>query len=157
MFIDLEPIQIVWLKRDLRLEDHPPLRQALLSKRRVLILYVFEDILIEDPHYSSRHFEFIKQSIHNLNTQLKPFNSKVITAKGSVVKSLKSISKKFKIEKKSNIFNMPPGQAKKKSTFSLCFSLPNRPTFSEPLPPEQKKNWFHYFTGPASRKKTTFS
>ena len=100
MLIDLEPIQIVWLKRDLRLEDHPPLRQALLSKRRVLILYVFEDILIEDPHYSSRHFEFIKQSIHNLNTQLKPFNSKVITAKGSVVKSLKSISKKFKIEKK---------------------------------------------------------
>ena len=99
MLINLEPIQIVWLKRDLRLEDHPPLRQALLSKRRVLLLYVFEDILIEDPHYSSRHFEFIKQSIRNLNTELKPFNSKVLSATGSVVKLLESISKKFKIEK----------------------------------------------------------
>ena len=99
MHIDLEPIQIVWLKRDLRLEDHPPLRKALLSKRRVLLLYVFEDILIKDPHYSTRHFEFIKQSIHDLNTKLKPFNSKVFSANGSVVKLLESISKKFKIEK----------------------------------------------------------
>ena len=63
MISDMEPIHIVWLKRDLRLEDHSPLRHALLSNRRVLIIYVFEDILIEDPHYSSRHFDFIKQSI----------------------------------------------------------------------------------------------
>ena len=99
MHIDLEPIQIVWLKRDLRLEEHPPLRKALLSKRRVLLLYVFEDILIKDPHYSPRHFEFINQSIHDLITKLKPFNSKVFSANGSVLKLLESISKKFKIEK----------------------------------------------------------
>ena len=99
MHIDLEPIQIVWLKRDLRLEDHPPLRHALLSKRRVLLVYVFEYILIEDPHYSPRHFDFIKQSIHDLNTKLKPFNSKVLSANGSVLKVLESISKKFKIER----------------------------------------------------------
>ena len=64
---DLEPIHIVWLKRDLRLEDHPPLRLALLSKRRVLLLYIFEDLLSENPHYSLRHFDFIKQSIKALN------------------------------------------------------------------------------------------
>ena len=99
MRIDLEPIQIVWLKRDLRLDDHPPLCHALLSKRRVLLLYVFEDLLMEDPHYSPRHFDFIKQSIDDLNTQLKPLNCKVLSANGSVVKVLESISKNFRIEK----------------------------------------------------------
>ena len=99
MHIDLEPIQIVWFKRDLRLEDHPPMFHALKSKRRVILLYVFENILIEDPHYSPRHFDFIKQSIHDLNIKLKPFNSKVLSAYGSVLEVLELISKKFKIEK----------------------------------------------------------
>ena len=99
MHIDLEPIQIVWLKRDLRLADHPPMFHALKSNRRVMLLYVFENILIEDPHYSPRHFDFIKQSIHDLNIKLKPFNSKVLSGYGSVLEVLDSISKKFKIEK----------------------------------------------------------
>ena len=65
----------------------------------VLLLYVFEDLLMEDPHYSPRHFDFIKQSIDDLNTQLKPLNCKVLSANGSVVKVLESISKNFRIEK----------------------------------------------------------
>ena len=99
MISDMEPIHIVWLKRDLRLEDHSPLRHALLSNRRVLIIYVFEDILIEDPHYSSRHFDFIKQSIVDLNDQLKHHNSMVLSSKGGIIKVLESISKKYRIEK----------------------------------------------------------
>ena len=96
---DLEPIHIVWLKRDLRLEDHPPLRLALLSKRRVLLLYIFEDLLSENPHYSLRHFDFIKQSIKALNEQLNTHNSRVLSAKGELIKVLESISKKYRIEK----------------------------------------------------------
>jgi len=70
MNTNLEPIHLVWLKRDLRLEDHPPLRLALQSKRRVLLVYIFEEILQNDPHYSPRHFDFIKQSIEVINLQL---------------------------------------------------------------------------------------
>ena len=99
MISDMEPIHIVWLKRDLRLEDHSPLHHALLSNRRVLLIYVFEDILIEDPHYSSRHFDFIKQSIVDLNDQLKHHNSMVLSSKGGIIKVLESISKKYRIEK----------------------------------------------------------
>ena len=99
MISDMEPIHIVWLKRDLRLEDQCPLHHALLSNRRVLLIYVFEDILIEDPHYSSRHFDFIKQSIVDLNDQLKHHNSMVLSCKGGIIKVLESISKKYRIEK----------------------------------------------------------
>ena len=36
------PISIVWLKRDLRLEDHEALCSALNSNNKVLLLYVAE-------------------------------------------------------------------------------------------------------------------
>lgn len=99
MHFDLEPIQLVWLKRDLRLEDHPPLTHALKSGRRVLLLFVLEDLILKDPHYSPRHVDFIKQSICALNEQLENFNSKVLTAKGEVINILESLKQKYRIEK----------------------------------------------------------
>ena len=85
MHSNREPIQMVWLKRDLRLEDHPPLYHALKSKRRVFIVYVFENQLFEDPHYSPRHFDFIKQSISAMNDDLNAYNTKVFAAKGEII------------------------------------------------------------------------
>jgi deoxyribodipyrimidine photo-lyase len=99
MHSNREPIQMVWLKRDLRLEDHPPLYHALKSKRRVLIVYVFENQLFEDPHYSPRHFDFIKQSISAMNDDLNAYNTKVFAAKGEIIELFESIAKKYRIEK----------------------------------------------------------
>ena len=70
MDTNFEPIHIVWLKRDLRLYDHKPILEAINSKKRVILVYVFEDILFKDPHYSSRHFNFIKESIRDINCLL---------------------------------------------------------------------------------------
>jgi deoxyribodipyrimidine photo-lyase len=36
-----------------------------------LLLYVFEKSLENDTHYSARHWNFIKQSIVDLNKQLE--------------------------------------------------------------------------------------
>jgi deoxyribodipyrimidine photo-lyase len=99
MISDLEPIHIVWLKRDLRLEDHPPLTHALRSGKRVLLLFVLEDLLFEDPHYSPLHIDFVKQSICTLNEELKAFNSKILTAKGKVINVLECLSREYRIEK----------------------------------------------------------
>ena len=52
-------IDIVWLKRDLRLTDHAPLLQASQSANELLLLYIVEPMLLEDPHYDSRHWRFI--------------------------------------------------------------------------------------------------
>ena len=69
-----QPINIVWLKRDLRLTDHEPLSDAIKSGL-TLLCYVFEPELIKDPHYDERHWRFVWQSLDDLNTQLKSFNS----------------------------------------------------------------------------------
>ncbi|MFT6206586.1 MAG: deoxyribodipyrimidine photo-lyase, partial [Colwellia sp.] len=54
-------VNIVWLKRDLRLSDHQPLSESTQSGL-TLVYYVFEPLLIADPHYDERHWRFIWQS-----------------------------------------------------------------------------------------------
>ena len=90
-------LSVVWLKRDLRLADHEALYQALSSKKPCLILYVFEEILLNDFHYSSRHFNFIKQSLIDINNQLAILNTQVLCVKGSVIEVLEVLLKKYSI------------------------------------------------------------
>ena len=81
MSINKKELAVVWLKKDLRLSDHEALHNALATKKRCLLMYVFEDILLSDFHYSARHFDFIKQSIVEMNNQLKLFNTQVLCLK----------------------------------------------------------------------------
>ena len=61
---------VVWLKRDLRLSDHPPLASAIASGSPVILLYIFEPSLIADPHYDERHWRFVWQSLEDIHHQL---------------------------------------------------------------------------------------
>ncbi|GAB1309036.1 deoxyribodipyrimidine photo-lyase [Urechidicola sp. KH5] len=79
-----ENISVVWLKRDLRLNDNEAIYNALNSGNRVLLIYVFENILLQDPHYDQRHWNFIKQSIDDINTRLAPLNTRVLAVKGEI-------------------------------------------------------------------------
>ncbi len=67
-------INLVWFKRDLRLSDHQPLNQAvadsLSSGRRIILLYVFETVQLEDKHYSERHWRFVTQSLNDIKKRL---------------------------------------------------------------------------------------
>ncbi len=64
------PINIVWFKRDLRLRDHAPLHDALEEGLPIMLLYVFEPSVWNDPHYSARHWRFVNESLVDLNKQL---------------------------------------------------------------------------------------
>lgn len=97
MSINKKELAVVWLKRDLRLSDHEALHNALATKKRCLLMYVFEDILLSDFHYSARHFDFIKQSIVEMNNQLKLFNTQVLCLKGSVIEALDTLSEQYSI------------------------------------------------------------
>ena len=46
---DRETINIVWLKRDLRLHDNEAIANAIIAKKRFLIVFVFENMLMDDP------------------------------------------------------------------------------------------------------------
>lgn len=72
----------VWFKRDLRLRDHLPLKRACEGGLPVLLFYIVEPIMLDDPHMATRHWRFIYQSIQDLNQQLQRFNTEVLVLHG---------------------------------------------------------------------------
>jgi deoxyribodipyrimidine photo-lyase len=89
-------INIVWLKRDLRISDNQALMDS-LKFGQTLLYYAFEPILIDDPHYDERHWRFIWQSIQDINNQLEKFNTRVYVYFGDVVNGLNEINALFNI------------------------------------------------------------
>ena len=74
-------INIVWLKRDVRLIDHPPLYRAAQEELPILLVYCFEPKLLEQPIYSPRHWRFVIQGLRDLYSQLRtihPNNLQVV-------------------------------------------------------------------------------
>ncbi|WP_299126323.1 FAD-binding domain-containing protein [uncultured Winogradskyella sp.] len=92
-----EHINVVWLKRDLRLQDNEAISNALKSVERTLLIYVFENIILNDEHYSERHFNFIKESIRDLNRQLSEYNSKVLTVTSDITNAFNHLQEFYKI------------------------------------------------------------
>jgi deoxyribodipyrimidine photo-lyase len=99
---DKKHINLVWLKRDLRLEDNEAIVNALDSENPVLLLYVFEQLLIEDEHYSERHWNFVKQSLVDLNKQLETYNSKVLVVTSDMIAVVNQLLNFYEI---SNIYS----------------------------------------------------
>jgi len=91
-------INIVWFKRDLRLQDNEAIHNAIVSGKPTLLLYVFENSLKNDKHYSERHWNFIKQSLEDLNAQLRPFNTKVLSVTSEVLKTFGLLQQFWKID-----------------------------------------------------------
>jgi deoxyribodipyrimidine photo-lyase len=92
------PIGLVWLKRDLRLHDHAALYLASQQHKNILMLYVVEDSLQQESHFSERHLDFIKQSIADMNRQLKNLNTKVFVVQGEVLDIFEQLQNTFRIE-----------------------------------------------------------
>lgn len=93
-----ERINIVWLKRDVRLIDHPPLYRAAQEGLPILLVYCFEKELIKLPIYSPRHWRFVVQGLRDVYSQLRnshPQNVQVI--QGNFVDFLKALQEEVTI------------------------------------------------------------
>jgi deoxyribodipyrimidine photo-lyase len=91
-------INVVWLKRDLRLQDNEAIFNATKTNTPTLLVYVFEKSLENDPHYSRRHWNFIKQSLVDINKQLKKSNTHVLTVCSEVTHLFNTLQEIYKIE-----------------------------------------------------------
>ncbi|MBP2833234.1 deoxyribodipyrimidine photo-lyase [Aquimarina sp. U1-2] len=98
MNIKKETVNIVWFKRDLRLQDNEAIYKAIQSGTPTLLLYVFENSLKEDAHYSERHWNFIKQSLQDINEQLVACNTKVLCVSSEVIKAFGMLQQFWKID-----------------------------------------------------------
>ena len=92
-------INLYWFKRDLRIIDNVPLQMSCDEEGPTLLFYLFEPLLVNDSHYSKRHWNFVKESIIDVNKSLDKYKTKVHCYELDVISFLKRVSKYFTINK----------------------------------------------------------
>lgn len=95
-------INIVWLKRDIRSQDHEPLLLAEKAGIPYQIIYLFEPALITYPDTSPRHLRFIYHSILDLNKTLLTYNRSVSIFYGNAPEVFKYLYESYTI---NNVFS----------------------------------------------------
>lgn len=70
-------VNIVWLKRDLRTQDHRPLDEMEQLGLDYLIIYIFEPTMMAYPDTSERHLMFIYHSLLEMDRVLAKYNRQV--------------------------------------------------------------------------------
>lgn len=87
-----ERISIVWLKRDIRTEDHAPLFYAAKAKLPVLPVYCFEPSLTQSYDWDERHWRFVFESLKDFKNKLP-----VLWDVNEVVATFEKILEKYEI------------------------------------------------------------
>lgn len=86
-------VNVVWFKRDLRLTDHAPLKAALAAGKPLVLLYVFEDFLQDDYHYSDQHWRFVWQSLLAMQHSLRDYQQHLCISAGQLSDILNHLHK----------------------------------------------------------------
>ncbi len=94
--IFMKTVQIVWFKRDLRIQDHPALFAA-ARQGRILPLYILEPELWSQPDMSRRQYEFLGECLHELKQDLAALGQKLILRVGDAVEILAELIQKHSV------------------------------------------------------------
>ena len=83
----MNDLQVVWFKRDLRVWDHEALAEA-VKRGPVLPLYILEPELWAQPDVSGRQFDFLCESLWELNDALSQLGQPLVVRVGEAVEVL---------------------------------------------------------------------
>ena len=84
---------ILWLRRDLRLHDHPALTAALASDDVVLPVFCLDDCLLRGRHESEPRESFLLASLHDLDSALRERGSRLIVRHGAPERELAALAR----------------------------------------------------------------
>lgn len=90
-------INIFWFKRDLRLTDNDGLHAAIGSGLPLVLIYLYEATIWNDPHYDSRHLNFIKESLRELNDRCAGYGLQVMCVKSEAVPFFRELFNRFAV------------------------------------------------------------
>jgi deoxyribodipyrimidine photo-lyase len=91
-------INLVWIKRDIRSQDHMPLMMAERHALPYLVVFLFEPNIIQHPDTSLRHLQFQYHSIMALNKKLKPYEKQVELFYGEAIPVFEHILSQYTVE-----------------------------------------------------------
>lgn len=96
--MEQQEVNIVWFKRDLRLEDHAPLQHAVREGLPMLLLYFLEPSLLQHPDYAPRHHRFAWQSAKVLQVACREHGLRLHLLHAEVLPTLASLQQHFRIQ-----------------------------------------------------------
>ncbi|MGA9858704.1 MAG: deoxyribodipyrimidine photo-lyase [Solirubrobacteraceae bacterium] len=73
---------LVWVRRDLRLHDHPALRAALDSSDAVAVAFCFDEALLGGRHASGPRTQFLLECLHDLDAGLRDRGNRLFVRRG---------------------------------------------------------------------------
>ena len=83
-------VRVVWLKRDLRLRDHIPMSWA-AERGPVVVLWVDEPGLWSQPEMARCHYDFIDDSLRELDRGLRAIGGRLTFRTGRIVDVLEQL------------------------------------------------------------------
>ena len=89
-------LQVVWFKRDLRIEDHRPLAMA-AAQGPVLPLYIAEPALWAEPDASARQWAFAAECLAELQSALGRLGQPLCVVRGDAMPVLRKIHERHGI------------------------------------------------------------
>ena len=96
-------MQVVWLKRDLRLRDHAPLFEAVeraaAGDAPVLVLYIYEPSLWSESELGEAHLRFVNESLAELDAGLRARGAHLVTRIGEAVPVLAALHRALPIRR----------------------------------------------------------
>ncbi len=94
----MENISVFWFRRDLRLEDNTALNKALLSRKKVLCLFIFDEQILKELPSDDARVNFIYNNLCRIDQSLKLNNSSILCVKGNPIKVWKELVQSYSIE-----------------------------------------------------------
>ena len=91
-------LSIFWFKRDLRVVDNPALQAAVLDSSPTLMVYNFEPMLLKNDHYDNRHWQFISESLAELNQFFSQYDTKVLISNTETQTLFSEIQKHYTVK-----------------------------------------------------------
>lgn len=88
-------VNIVWFKKDLRLQDHAPLQAAAEHDLPIILLYCFEPSIVKDATTSNRHLRFIYESLQVMQIELQQHHQYLNIVFDEVIPFLEKLQEQY--------------------------------------------------------------
>src|SRR3954454_10745369 len=83
---------LVWIRRDLRVHDHPPLAGALAAAERVVPVFVLDDRLLHGRFSSGARTQFLLRSLVALREALRERRGELFVRRGAPERELVALA-----------------------------------------------------------------
>ena len=94
-----EKISIVWLRRDLRLEDNTALYQAVNHGLPILVVFIFDPEILEKLPKNDARVNFIHQNLEQINSIVKDKNGSLHIEHKRPIKAWENILSSYDVDK----------------------------------------------------------